>query len=95
MKDTAWHDALVRRGFSIMESTTRTYKYGNVPHSFTGSLVYENSKGAIVDEPGKDTGEIFCPFLHADDDSKPNRNFQTMRLRNLMELDEYLFSPTR
>lgn len=82
-----WNEELLKRGFSIMESTTRSYGYEK---KFTGSLVYENSKGNIMDEPGKDSKEIFCPFLHANDDSKPNRNFQTVRLRNMEEIDEFI-----
>lgn len=87
-----WNEELLNRGFIILESTTRTYAYGNEKYGFTGSIVYENAKNNIVDESGKDAKEIFCPFLHADDERKPNTNFQTIRLRNLGDVEEFISS---
>lgn len=85
-----WHEELLKRGFEILESSTKTYGYGNIPNRFIRSLVYENSKGNIVDEESKDVKEIFCPFLHSDDERKPNTNFQTIRLRGLEDLDNFI-----
>lgn len=87
-----WNEELPKRGFSILELTTRTYGYGNEKYVFTGSIVYENSKGNVVDELGKDAIEIFCPFIHADDERKPNTKFQTIRLRSPKDLDEFIGS---
>lgn len=84
-----WEEELLKRNFVCLESSTRTYGNG----IFTGSIVYEKWDGkflTIVDEPGKNVKEIFCPFLHTDDKTKPNHNFQTIRLRNAEEIDTYI-----
>lgn len=86
-----WNEELPKLGFAILESTTKTYGYYvNEKCMFTGSIVYENSKGNIVDEVGKDVKEIFCPFIHADDPRKPNTKYQTIRLKNLQDLNEFI-----
>jgi hypothetical protein len=89
-----WHEELLKRGFCLLESSTRTYGNGKI----TGSLVFEKpdknsmtKDGIIVDKKDKDANEIFCPFIQADDDRKPNYNYQTVRLRNEKDLDEYLY----
>jgi len=89
-----FHDELIKRGFSVLDSGTRTYGNGKL----TGSIVFEkpekgsiDGNGTIVDKKEENTIEIFCPFIKADDLTRPNRNFQTVRLRSLEDLDKYLF----
>lgn len=85
-----WHEELLKRGFVSLESSTRTYGNG----SLTGSVVNENWDGkflTIADKPSKTTKEIFCPFLHGEENNRPNLNHQTIRLRNTEDLNKYLY----
>lgn len=84
------HDELIKRGFILLHTLTRTYGNGNI----TGSIVNEKWDGKflnIVDEPTKNTKEVFCPFIHSDDDKKPNNKFNSIRLRNENDLNNYLY----
>lgn len=67
-----WHNELLNRGFSVLESTTKTYGNG----VFTGSI-HE---------------EVFYPFLRGDDERLPNLNYQTIKLKNTEDLDNYILS---
>lgn len=85
-----WHEELLKRGFVCLESNTRTYGNGK----FTGSIVDESWDGkffTIAEKPGKNTKEIFCPFLHGEVKDRPNKNFNETRLRNTEDLDKYLY----
>ena len=84
-----WHDELLKRGFVSLESTTRTY--GN--EKFTGSVVDEHWDGkffTIAEKKGKNTKEVFCPFLHGTESNRPNLNFNEIRLRSTEDLDNYI-----
>lgn len=84
-----WHEELLKRGFISLESGTRTYGNGK----FTGSIVFEEWDGkffTIAEKAGKDTKEIFCPFLHGAEKNRPNINFQTIRIRNIEDLEKYI-----
>lgn len=90
-----WHEELLKRGFISLESGTRTYGLKSEKISFTGSIVDEQWDGkffTIAEKKGKNTKEIFCPFLHATENNRPNMNFQTIRLRNEEDLDNYLLT---
>lgn len=89
-----WHEELLKRGFTLLESNTRTYGNGKI----TGSIVFEKKDkesltgdGIIVEKKTDDSIEIFCPFIKADDDKKPNTNFQTVRWRTEDDLNRYLY----
>lgn len=84
-----WHNELLKRGFEVMESSTRTYGNGK----FTGSIVDESWDGkyfTIAEKKGKNTKEVFCPFLHGETNDRPNKNFNEIRLRNEEDLDKYI-----
>lgn len=89
MNNINWHEELTKRNFLLLEESTKTYGNGK----FTGSICYEKWDGkffTIVEEMGKNVSEIFCPFLHGNNPNRPNKNYQTVRLRNTQDLDEYL-----
>lgn len=89
-----WHIELTKRGFYLCNLATKTYGNGKI----TGSIVYEKPNkdsitkdGTICDETDKDAKPIFCPFVKADSEYKPNYNFQTIRLRTEDDLNQYLY----
>lgn len=89
MKKIDWHEELTKRNFTLLEESTKTY--GN--EKFTGSICYEKWDGkffTIVEEMNKNVSEIFCPFLHGEIENRPNKKYQTIRLRNAEDLDTYL-----
>ncbi len=76
---TDWHEELNKRGFHLLDFNTKTY--GN--NSLTGSICLE--KGTkIVEKEDQDTIQVFCPFIEG------RHNFNTIRLKNIHELDKYL-----
>lgn len=84
-----WNEELLKRGFILLEFSTRTFGNGK----FTGSIVDESWDGkffTIAEKKGKNTKEVFCPFLHAEENSRPNFKFQEIRLRNTEDLDNYI-----
>lgn len=88
-----WNDELLKRGFIILESTTRLYGYGDEKCGFTGSILYENSKGNIIDDAGKDVKEIFCPFIHDEEEKGVGilkGEYQSIRLRNMDDLEKFM-----
>lgn len=90
-----WHEELLKRGFTFLESSTKTYGYKFGKARFTGSIVHEKWDGkfwTIVDEPGKNVKEIFCPFIKAEDEKRPNHKHQTVRLRNAEDLNNYIIT---
>lgn len=71
-----WEKELLDRGFEFLESSTKTYGNGKI----TGSIVsFERKK-------------VFCPFIHADNEHKPNFNYQSIKLSTAEELDEYIIN---
>lgn len=87
-----WHEELLKCGFRSLESTTRTY--GN--EKFTGSVVDENWDGkffTISEKKGKNTKEVFCPFIHDESEKSMNVSkgeYQSIRLRNIEDLKNYI-----
>lgn len=68
-----WEKELLDRGFKYLESSTKTYGNGK----FTGSIVEIDKQ------------KVFCPFISADDEYKPNYNYRSIKLTTGEELDEY------
>lgn len=97
-----WHDELINRGFASLDSTTRTYGNGK----FTGSVVCEKDgkvldpdyepkyvSGKIVTDHKyypDDAKEIFCPFLKELHDERSKARVNSVRIRTVEELDEYI-----
>ena len=69
-----WEKKLLDRGFEYLESSTKTYGNGK----FTGSI-FEFDKQ-----------KVFCPFIPAEDEHKPNLKYQSVKLTTAEELDEYI-----
>lgn len=91
-----WHEELQKRGFQFLCSSTRTYGYNNGKLLFTGSIEIERKNKITIITPDdkiqESDKEVFCPFIHGDDERKPNINYQTVRIRNTEELDNYLYN---
>jgi hypothetical protein len=71
---------------------------------FSGSIEYER-KGKILDpdfEPKfvdkkmimkyypDDAVQVFYPFIRTEDDKRPNHKFNSVRIADLIELDQYI-----
>lgn len=76
-----WHLELMVRGFKLVETSTRTYSHRGL--EITGSVTYETAELKVTPD-GQGKYEIFCPF-------KEGKGFQSERIRNLTELDKFLY----
>lgn len=94
-KKIDWHKELLDRGFEYLHESTRTYGYksgkmtGSIRHEKDGRIMepdYEpkfiGGKRTVILYP-KNAIEIFVPFF-------ADEKFQSVRLRSLIELDEYI-----
>lgn len=70
-----WHEELLKRGFTFLESSTRTYGNGK----FIGQVVEDKEN------------EVFYPFFNPDNYPKEESwRYRSVKISNINELEEYL-----